>query len=92
MGIGNGSLFLLAGPTFGIGVKAESEASGTSTDVSDRFKSSEVGLTIGAAFESGGFVLDGRYTHGLTNYSNASHPTIQDLKSRTFAVSLGLRF
>lgn len=92
MPLGNGGVFLLAGPAIGIGVKSEIEQSGVSTDVGERFKNTEFGLTLGASLESAGFVLDGRYTHGLTNYATGVHPAVQEAKSRTFAISVGLRF
>jgi hypothetical protein len=85
-------LFILAGPTIGISMEAEGEQSGVADDVSDRFESYDLGLTIGAAFEASGFIADARYTHGLSNYANGSHPALQEFKSRTLSLSMGLRF
>ena len=88
----SGGVFILAGPTIGISASADVEQSGSSTDVSDRFKSYDVGLTVGVAFEASAFLADARYTHGISNYANGSHPALQDFKSRTLSFSMGLRF
>ena len=88
----NGGLFILAGPVIGIGVKSETEQSGSRTDVSDRFNAYDLSLAIGAAMESQGFVFDVRYAHGLNNYSNGSHPAVETFKGRAATVSIGIRF
>lgn len=86
------TLFVLAGPTIGVRVGADAEQSGSRTDIADRFESYDLGLTLATAFESDGFVIDGRYTHGVSNYANGSHPAVESLKSKTFTLSFGFRF
>jgi hypothetical protein len=87
-----GGVFLLAGPTVGIGVGAKVEQGADSVEIDDRFKKYDLSLTFGVAFESSGAILDARYAHGISNYANGTHPAAQEFKGRTLALAVGFRF
>jgi hypothetical protein len=64
---GTASLLGYLGPYFGFRVRAEVEASDTTTDQKDEFKSNDVGLVIGGGVDISGFQIELRYSHGYTN-------------------------
>ena len=80
-----------AGPQFGMLVSAKSVANGTTTDIKNNFKSSDISAVFGAGLNlpfgiSGGL----RYSLGLTNIdgTNTSGLTI---KNKTFQIYVGYR-
>ena len=90
------SFHLFAGPSFGfkVGAKSIFEFEGEGEDEEDLdedVKGFDFGIVIGAGVEFGKFVIDGRYTHGLTDL-NDSDDEIVEIKSRVFSIMAGFRF
>jgi outer membrane protein with beta-barrel domain len=90
---------LLVGPSLGVRTRTTADTPGIQGDVpnefSDTFKRFDVGLVIGVSADIGHFVIDGRYTWGLTNIlkSDALGTDPSDAaKHRVFSFSAGFRF
>lgn len=62
-----------AGPQIGVLFNAEAE-NGSSTDISDDFKSIDLGLSLGTSYvhSATGFGIDARYNLGLSDISESS--------------------
>ncbi len=91
------SFHLFAGPSFGFRVSAKSKSSfdgeaEEDEDISDDLEAVDVGVVVGAGLEFGRFVVDGRYTHGLTNLNKAEDNLGVEIKSRVFSIMAGFRF
>jgi len=91
------SFHLFAGPSFGFRLRArseaESEGESEDLDISDDVAGFDLGLVVGAGVEFGRIIVDGRYTHGLTNLNTS--PDDQDdvkIKSRVFSIMAGFRW
>ena len=92
----NGSSFhVFAGPSFGFKLSAEAvdsfEGEEETTDLDDETKSFDLGLVIGAGVEFGKFVIDGRYSWGMTDLNKDDTEDLK-VKTRTFSVMAGFRF
>jgi hypothetical protein len=92
---------VLAGPSFGLKTNASFEGPDIPDDFSQEFEDSvrkfDFGLVAGVAVDAGHFVLDGRYTWGLTNIAkdSTSDPgggETGSAKNRVFSFSAGVRF
>jgi Outer membrane protein beta-barrel domain len=90
---------ILAGPSFGLKTNASFEGPNIPDDFSQEFDDSvrkfDFGLVAGACVEVGHFVLDGRYTWGLTNIAKESALEPGEpgsAKHRVFSFSAGVRF
>lgn len=86
----NAPLHVLVGPSFGFRTKAEVEVDGSTEDIKEDIKKTDVGLVTGVAVNAGPAVVDARYTWGLTNIDDSSDPG--KVKNRVFSFSVGLRF
>jgi hypothetical protein len=91
-GDGDTAGYLIAGPTVGIKLDAEFVLFGLSPSIDGAFKDTEVGITVGAGLESGRYLLEARYMHGLTNVVKAVDIAGLGAKSRVFSVLAGVRF
>jgi hypothetical protein len=92
-------LIVLFGPSLGFKMRARLGGPNIPEDLQegfdDQFKGFDFGLVAGAAVETGPFVLDGRYTWGLTNIVKetvGAEPTSDNAKNRVLSISVGLRF
>lgn len=76
-----------AGPQLGYLLNAESENNNSSNDLTDNFKSIDMGLSLGASYvhPPTGFGVDARYNFGLTNISDSSN---LDTTNRGFQVGV----
>ena len=85
-----------AGPSFGVRVRAKATATfegETSTqDVGDDLARYDVGLVAGGGLEAGRFVIDLRYTWGLTNINRNPREDDTTIRNRVFAATAGIRF
>lgn len=93
--LGSGSpVALLAGPTLGIRTHAKVSAPGVPAEASEEFADAlerfDAGLVAGLAVDVGRFVLDGRYTWGLTNTARESGDG--SAKNRVWSFTAGMRF
>ena len=90
------SFHLFAGPSLGFKLSAKSKTSfdgeDDEEDISDDVAGVDFGVVIGAGLEFGRFVVDGRYTHGLTNLNTAEDDDGVEIKSRVFSIMAGFRF
>jgi len=81
--------YVLAGPSFGINVAAESESGSETDDISDEINN-DTGLVVGAGFDLAHILIEGRYTQSLTNVSKDEiGPTV---KHRAVSILFGIRF
>ncbi len=81
--------YVLAGPSFGINVAAESVSDSETEDISDDI-ANDTGLVVGAGFDLAHVLIEGRYTQSLTNVSKDEiGPTV---KHRAVSVLFGIRF
>lgn len=62
-----------------------------SEDFADQIESVDVGLVTGVAVTSGQFVVDGRYTWGLSNVGKED-ALEEDSRNRTLSITVGWRF
>jgi hypothetical protein len=90
---------ILAGPSFGLKTHASFDGPGIPDDFSREFEDSvrkfDFGLVAGVGVDVGHFVLDGRYTWGLTNIAKAEAIEPGDegsAKNRVLSLSAGIRF
>jgi Outer membrane protein beta-barrel domain len=88
---------IFAGPNFGF--KARQKTTLTVNGVSQplqpgdaALKSNNSGITLGAQFDFHQFLVDLRYTWGLTNINSDSSPGEPEVKTREFAVMFGIDF
>lgn len=92
---GGASFHVFAGPSFGFRVSAKTEArfedGEESEDIDDELERFDFGLVAGAGVEFGRFVIDGRYTWGLSNINKDDEDDVK-IKTRVFAVMAGIRF
>jgi hypothetical protein len=84
--------YLLAGPSIGMNVAAETEdAAGETEDVKEDVNGSEMGLVIGAGVDLAHFVLEGRYTQGLSNVAKNLEDD-ESVTNRAVSLLFGIRF
>ena len=88
---GQNPVSLLVGPQIGFRTGAKIEAEGEEVDIKDDTESTDWGLVVGMSATMGHFVLDGRYTWGLSNVSADPEDT-QKVKNRVFTISVGFVF
>jgi hypothetical protein len=92
-------LSVLAGPSFGLKTNASFEGPGVTDDFNQEFEDSirkfDFGLVAGVGVDLGHFVLDGRYTWGLTNIVKSEAVESGDessAKHRVLSLTAGVRF
>ncbi len=94
-GAGARSWYVVGGPSFGYLLRAKTRADfGSSTeeiDVIDEVERFDFGIVAGGGIEFGRIVVDGRYTHGL---SDIDKDTSDDVKvtNRAVSVTVGFKF
>lgn len=84
---------LQMGPQFGFIAKAKEEnfSTGTTEDVKDQLKGSDLSLALGAGWDLPfGLTIDGRYNLGLSKINDA--PDRPEAKNQVFQISLGYKF
>ena len=89
------SFHVYAGPSFGFQLRARGKSSfegedDEDVDIGDEFESFDLGLAVGAGVEFGRLVVDGRYTHGLSNINKLDDGV--EAKNRVFSIMAGFRF
>jgi hypothetical protein len=89
------SFHVFAGPSFSFKTSAEAtsefEGEEETEDLDEQVKGFDLGLVLGAGVEFGRFVLDGRYTWGMTDINDEEEEGLK-VKTRTFAIMAGFRF
>ena len=88
-------VYLFGGPNFGIklGSSATLEATGNKVDenINPALKTLDLGFAVGGGIERGRYMLEGRFTGGITDIAAASFPHPDALRNRTFSVMVGLK-
>jgi len=83
-----GGFNLQAGPQFGFLNSAEFDGD----DIKDSFKSSDMSLNLGAAWDAPfGLVFDARYNIGLSDINDGDGVIVGDVKSGVFQFSVGYK-
>jgi hypothetical protein len=84
---------LLAGPTFGFKVSQSVDVGNVELDADEvPLKSFDLGFALGGAVEIRQFVIDARYTWGLTDINDGEEPEEPTVKNNAFSLSFGWRF
>jgi hypothetical protein len=87
--------YVAGGPSAGFLLRARTRAdfggSIEEIDIKDDLESVDVGVVVAGGVEFGSIVVDGRYTHGLTNIDKAAGdgPAV---KNRSVSVTAGIKF
>lgn len=94
--MGAGTVYGLVGPSFGVkaDTSAQLDTSGTTVeqDIDAAIRSFDMGLVFGGGLERGRYLLEARYTLGMTDIATAVYPHTDSLQNRVFAVFAGLKF
>lgn len=90
-GGGDNTWSLLVGPQIGFRTSAKAEANDEELDIKDDTEGTDFGLVAGLAGMFRNFVVDARYTWGLSNI-NADELDDQKVKNRVFTISVGVVF
>ena len=92
---GGVSFHVFGGPSLGFRVRAHAESTfdgqTEEEDLDDEVESFDFGLVAGAGLEVGRFVVDGRYTWGLSNLNKEDEEDVK-IRSRVVSVMAGVRF
>ena len=87
--------YLAGGPSVGYLLRGKTRAdfggSIEEIDIKDELEPVDVGLVITGGVEFGSIVVDGRYTHGLSNIDKESSEG-QEVRNRAVSVTVGIRF
>lgn len=88
-------LYAAAGPAFAVRLRAiarfEFDGGAEEANVDDQIESLDFGITAGGGAEFGRFVIDGRYTHGISNIDSFASGD-EKLANRAIALTGGIRF
>jgi hypothetical protein len=91
-----GTAYALVGPSFGVkaGTSARLDTSGSTVEenIDPAIRSFDMGLVFGGGLERGRYLLEARYTLGMTDIATAIYPHADSLQNRVLAVFLGLKF
>jgi len=93
---GSGTRFFVVGgaaPAFKLAarVKATLDGREESRDFDDGIEGFDLGLVGGAGVEFGPFMIEGRYTHGVTHINTDDNGDEDRIKNRVFSVMFGVR-
>jgi hypothetical protein len=87
--------FVAAGPSVGVRLRARARTKfGDSTeeiDIGDELERLDFGVAAGGGVELGSFMLDGRYTLGLTDIDKDKTDTVT-VTNRTISFTVGFKF
>jgi Outer membrane protein beta-barrel domain len=97
-GKGAAGLYGIVGPSFGFATSTKITQSGQpDLDIDDQIKSNETGIVFGVGITLSRFLIEGRYTEGLTDINEESvgfinNNLINKNRNRVFAAVVGLHF
>ena len=87
--------YIAGGPSVGLLLRAKTRAdfggSVEEIDIKDDLEPVDFSVVVGGGVEFGSIVVDGRYTHGLTNIEQPSSND-QEIKNRAVSVTIGIKF
>jgi hypothetical protein len=88
--------YVFGGPSFNFKLDAKAKSSfegqDEEEDIGEDIESFEFALVVGAGVEFGHFLVEGRFSEGLTNLAKDDEDLEETLKNRTFAILAGFRF
>jgi hypothetical protein len=88
-------LYVAGGPSIGVLLRARTRSDfGSSTeelDIKDDVETLDFGLVVGGGVEFGSIVVDGRYTHGLSDIDKDTSDDVK-LTNRAISVTVGIKF
>ena len=92
-GTGDSTFHVYAGPTFGVKLSDKQEINGDELDDDEAqdFKGADVGLAFGGGVSFDRWVIDLRYTLGLTNINDFDGDDLP-VKNRAFTIAVGWLF
>ncbi len=82
------SFYGMAGPVFDINLNTKLNG----VKIEDKYQSLDVGLLIAGGVEITRFIVEARYNQGFKNTLKSGGGGTSDLKSKSFALEVGLRF
>lgn len=85
-------VYALAGPSLNLNVSAKSTFEDDEEDFKDEVESFEAGVVLGAGFQLSNFLIEARFTEGLTNIVKNPDDSDDSYRNRSFAVMVGVRF
>ena len=93
-GTGDSTFHVYAGPSFGILIndKQKFDDVELEDDEEQELKGADIGLAFGGGVSFDMWVIDLRYTHGLTNINDDVDADDLPVKNRAFTISVGWRF
>jgi hypothetical protein len=84
--------YIFAGATVGLELAAELVVAGVGENLNELTEDYDFGVTFGAGADINHFVIEGRYTHGLTELILAPELVGIQALHRSFSVMVGVRF
>jgi hypothetical protein len=89
------NLYVAAGPSLAFQVRARSRTSFAGStqevDIGEEVESLDIGVVGAVGYQMGRWVLDGRYTHGLSDTDADTSDNVK-IRNRVFSLSAGFRF
>ena len=87
--------FLVVGPNFGIKIsssaKLDAPGGTVDEDIDPALKSLDLGLAFGGGITFRRYLVEGRFTAGLTDVASTLKPHADSLRNRTFSVLVGMK-
>jgi len=88
--------YVVAGPTFALVAATKADLTGPEgtrkLDINNAVGNRDVGLAFGGGLESGRYLIDVRYTLGLSDIASATYEHVDSLRNRVFAITVGMMF
>ena len=92
-GKGAAGLYGIVGPSFGFATSTKiTQSDQPDVDIDDQIKNNETGIVFGVGITLSRFLIEGRYTEGLTDINEGSGGFIEKNRNRVFAAVVGLHF
>ena len=87
---------VVSGPTFALVAGTKADLKGPEEtrklDIDNAVGNRDVGLAFGGGLESGPYLIDVRYTIGLSDIASKTYPHDDSLKNRVLAITIGMLF
>lgn len=93
--VGTHTAYFLVGPAFGVkaGTSAQFDGSNQTIEanIDSSIRSFDAGIAFGGGIEHGRYLVEGRYTQGLSDIGTDAFPHADALRNRVFAILVGVR-
>lgn len=88
--------YVVVGPTFALVAATKADLTGPDAtrelDIDNAVGNRDIGLAFGGGLESGRYVIDLRYTLGLSDIASATYEHADSLRNRVLAITVGMTF